>query len=226
MVLEQKLAEIRATGATQAEAAAAAGAELGAMGVRLDGLPDTTKLDPLVLPSPRPDALSVVLAQAELSRAEAQARAARAGLLPGLTATGMLGRDAPDPSVDMRMAQPLGFGTGDSLRAIAAATEGERRKVDQSREEAARRLVRLAQERDALVRQAGEAAVLSSRAKANLDLFQSQYDAGQRQVMDVVGLYETFAAQQEAVIALRYRAVVADLEMAAALGLLADGSRL
>ncbi len=226
MVLQQKLAEIRASQATQAEAARVALTELAGMGVQgLDGV-RAELAGPLGLPSPAPAPLSVALAEAELSRAQARARAERAGFLPGLTATGVLGRNAADPSVDMRMAQPLGFGTGDALRALEAATEGERRKVDQTREEASRRLTRLAQERDALIRQAAEAAVLSSRAKANLDLFQSQYDAGQRQVMDVVGLYEQFARQQESTIALRYRAAAADLELAAALGVLADGDQL
>lgn len=229
MVLQQKLAEIRADQSTQAEAARTALTELGAMGAQ--GVTGADMAQPvpaaaLPLPAPLPAPLSVALSMAELSRAEARAKAERAGFLPGLTATGMLGRGAPDPSVDMRMAQPLGFGTGDALRAIEAATEGERRKVAQSREEANRRLTRLAQERDALIRQAAEAAVLSSRAKANLDLFQSQYDAGQRQVMDVVGLYEQFSRQQEATIALRYRAVLADLQLAAALGVLADGDQL
>lgn len=225
-VLRQKLAEIRASQQTESEAAAAALAELAAMGVRIADVPEQADFAPLSLPSPAPVPLSVRLAEAELARAEARARAERAGFLPGLTATGALGRNAPDPTVDLRMARPLGFGTADDLRALDAATEGERRKVDQAREEANRRLRRLDQERAALTRQASDAAALSGRAKANLDLFQIQYDEGQRQVMDVVGLYEQFARQQQAAATLRYRAVLTEVQIAAALGLLADGDRL
>lgn len=229
-VLQQKLAEINASAQSEAEAARAAMAELVAMGVAPALLAELSGLSgaeaALALPAPAPVPLSVRLAEAEQARAEARARVERAGFLPGLTATGVIGRDAPDPSVGLSTTRPLGFGTGDDLRAIEAATEGERRKVAQSREEAQRRLTRLAQEQAALQRQAAEAAVLTSRAKANLDLFQAQYDAGQRQVMDVVGLYEQFARQQHSAAGLRYRAVLAGLEMAAELGLLADGDRL
>jgi adhesin transport system outer membrane protein len=229
-VLQQKLAEINASAQSEAEAARAAMAELVAMGVAPALLAELSGLSgaeaALALPAPAPVPLSVRLAEAEQARAEARARVERAGFLPGLTATGAIGRDAPDPSVGLSTTRPLGFGTGDDLRAIEAATEGERRKVAQSREEAQRRLTRLAQEQAALQRQAAEAAVLTSRAKANLDLFQAQYDAGQRQVMDVVGLYEQFARQQHSAAGLRYRAVLTGLEMAAELGLLADGDRL
>jgi len=225
-VLRQKLAEIRATGQTETEAARAALAELSAMGVGAEHLADQHAIAPLHLPAPMPVPLPVRLAEAEQSRAEARARVERAGFLPSLTATGALGRGASDPSLDLRTARPLGFGAGDDLRAIEAATEGERRKVDQAREETNRRLRRLEQEQTALMRQAAEATVLASRAKANLDLFQSQYDAGQRQVMDVVGLYEQFARQQQSVAALRYRAALTELQVAAALGLLADGDKL
>lgn len=225
-VLQQKMAEIRASQQTETEAAQTALAELAAMGVRVANLPARKGFTPLVLPTPAPVPLAVRLAEAEMGRAEARARIQQAGFLPGLTATGALGRGAPDPSVDMRMDRPLGFGTGDDLRAIAAATEGERRKVDQAREETNRRLRRLEQERIALARQAQDAAVLSRRAKANLDLFQSQYDEGQRQVMDVVGLYEQFARQQQAALSLHYRAALTEVQIAAALGLLADGDKL
>ena len=225
-VLRQKLAEIRASQQSESEAAQAALAELAAMGARVADLPLEVALAPLPIPAPAPVPLSVRLAEAEADRTTARARAERAGFLPGLTATGVLGRNAPDPSVDLRMARPLGFGTGDDLRAIDAASEGARRKVDQAREEANRHLRRLEQERLALARQASEAAVLSGRAKANLDLFQSQYDAGQRQVMDVVGLYEQFARQQQAAATLRYRAALTEVQIAARLGLLADGDRL
>ena len=231
-VLASKLAMIRASRDSETETARAALAELGAMGVdpallaQVQAVQPAFVDQPLPIPQPEPVPLSVRLAETEQTRTEARARAERAGLLPGLTATGALGRNAPDPSVDLRLARPLGLGTGDDLRALEAATETGRRKVAQAREEAARRLARLSQERVALARQAAEAAVLTGRAKANLDLFQAQYDEGQRQVMDVVGLYEQFAHQQLLTTSLRYRAIMANLRVAAELGLLADGDRL
>jgi adhesin transport system outer membrane protein len=79
---------------------------------------------------------------------------------------------------------------------------------------------------DALARQAIEAGALRDQARANLDLFQRQYDGGQRQVMDVVGVYETFAERQARALALTYELARARLELAAHLGGLADGSRM
>ncbi|MFD1193201.1 TolC family protein [Seohaeicola saemankumensis] len=229
-VLRQKLAEIRSTVQREDEAAGAALAELSAMGVDpalLDGAAMSRGgLASLRLPDPAPVPLPVRMAEAEQERAMARARIDRAGFLPTLSANAALGRGAPDPTLDIRTARPLGFGTGDDMRAIEAATEGERRKVAQAREETERRLRRLQQERGALARQAQEGAELTSRAKANLDLFQAQYDAGQRQVMDVVGLYEQFARQQQEAAALVYRAMQAELQIAAELGLLADGDKL
>jgi len=82
------------------------------------------------------------------------------------------------------------------------------------------------QEAQGLDRQGMEAQALTAQAKANLDLFQEQYDAGQRQVMDVVGVYETYARAAQSAASLKYRAVLARLEIARDLGLLADGSEI
>ena len=60
--------------------------------------------------------------------------------------------------------------------------------------------------------------------QANLDLFQQQYDSGQRQVMDVVGVYETWVSQEETRVGLKYEMALARIEIAREQGLLADGS--
>jgi len=91
-------------------------------------------------------------------------------------------------------------------------------------EEANRLLAKHEARLQALGRQVGEASGLAGQAKANLDLFQSQYDAGQRQVMDVVGVYETWVGQEVARIDLKYETAATRLEIVSELGLLADGS--
>jgi adhesin transport system outer membrane protein len=104
------------------------------------------------------------------------------------------------------------------------AEETATRKVRQSVEDANRALLRLEKQLAAKTRQAAEAATLAAQAKRNLDLFQEQYDAGQRQVMDVVGVYETYSRQQQSQISLKYEAVRLKIEMAQIQGVLADGS--
>ncbi len=67
---------------------------------------------------------------------------------------------------------------------------------------------------------------MTHQVKNNLDLFQAQYEAGQRQVMDVVGVYETFSRQQRSRIEHTYTAARLELAIARELGLLADGDEI
>lgn len=223
-VIRSKTDEIRASLMAQQEAAATAMAELNAMSLRpLDdvrGLSDVS-----VTPdSARP--LDVLLAEAEKDRDIAAAKMERAGLLPGVKASGTLGDNGSGIGINMSSDQLLGLGTGANLKAIEAEAEAASRRVLQAEEDSNRTLRRLEQRLSALSRQVGEARVLTAQAQANLDLFQQQYDAGQRQVMDVVGVYETFATRQTAEVGLKYELALARLEMARHLGLLADGSKI
>ncbi|MEQ6247281.1 TolC family protein [Sulfitobacter sp. HNIBRBA3233] len=222
-ILRQKLGEITADRAAQSEAAATARAELGAMSIGdLSGVSGLSAVDV------RPDAaqpLSVTLAEAEKIRAVAAAKVDRANQLPGISATAQVGENG-GAGLTTTSGTLLGLGTGDRLRAIEAAREAAARRVAQAQEDANRELRRLDGAIASKERQAAEAAKLTAQAKRNLDLFQAQYDGGQRQVMDVVGVYETYARQAETEIALKYDALRLRVEMAERLGLLADGSRI
>ena len=223
-ILRQKLAEIRSSHASNSEAAATAIAELNAMSVQPMG--DVRGVSNVAVSATTTRPLAVILAEAEKERAVAEAKVERAGHLPGLSASAVVGKGGSGATLNTKIDKPFGFGTGDSLKGIEAATEGASRKVSQAQEDSNRRLRRLEQEAAALERQATEARGLTAQAKANLDLFQEQYDSGQRQVMDVVGVYETFARAQQSEVGLKYRAVLVRLEMARDLGLLADGSEI
>jgi adhesin transport system outer membrane protein len=168
----------------------------------------------------------VLTAEAEMRRDVAEARMARAGFLPGVKASGTLGDDGSGIGINVGTDQLLGLGTGDSLKAIEAEKEAAARRVAQAEEDANRSLRRAEQELIALSRQVDEARGLTTQAETNLDLFQRQYKAGQRQVMDVVGVYETFALRQTTELALRFELARTQLELAAFLGLLADGARI
>lgn len=220
-ITRHKLAEIRSNYAAQEEAEATAIAELNAMSVR--PVDDLRGLTALKVRSNATSPLSVVKAEAEKNRAVAEATMERAAHLPGLGATGVIGKDS-SAGLNVKMDKGFGFGTRDSLRAIEATREGATRKVNQANEDARRRLRKLEVRLAALARQSREAATLTRQAKSNLDLFQAQYEAGQRQVMDVVGVYETFARQEQEEIGLKYDAALARLEIAKEQGLLADGS--
>ena len=221
-ILRQKLAEIRSSAEAGHDTAETALAELNAMSIRkLDKL---RGLSPVSFDPEAVRPLSVVLAEAERDRSVAGARAERAGHMPTLGAQVVSGTGGTSGTLTAKTQTPLGFGTPDSLKAIEAATEAAGRRVAQADEEARRQIARLLQEAQSLDRQAAEAAGLTAQAKANLDLFQEQYDAGQRQVMDVVGVYETYARAAQSEAGLKYRAILARLEVARDLGLLADGA--
>jgi adhesin transport system outer membrane protein len=223
-VIRSKLSEIQATLAAQNEAATTALAELNAMSTT--PLNTVAGLTPVSVSTSDTAPLDVLRADAEKERDIAQATMDRAGFLPGVSAGGTLGDGGSGVGVNITSDQLLGLGTGSSLKAIEATKEAAERRVGQAQEDANRALARMEQRAAALSRQVGEAANLTAQAKANLDLFQQQYDAGQRQVMDVVGVYETFAARQTAAVGLKYELPLTRLEIARELGLLADGSQI
>ncbi|NNK16476.1 MAG: TolC family protein [Sulfitobacter sp.] len=222
-ILRQKLAEIKADRAANTEQASTALAELNAMSIEpltgLRGVPAFSVSSSAAQP------LEVVLAEAEKTRAIAAAKIDRADQLPGLSAGGTVGENS-DFGLRVKSENLLGLGTGASLRAIEATKEAAGRKVSQANEDANRLLRKLEGQIAAKSRQAAEAAGLTAQAKANLDLFQAQYDAGQRQVIDVVSVYETYQRQQHEEVTLKYDALRLQVELARLLGVLADGEEI
>ncbi|MCL3882218.1 TolC family protein [Marivita sp. GX14005] len=222
-VVRQKLANLRARHAAAEEKTVRAVAELEAMASvplgDLRGLGDlrqVTQVEP-------PEVLRVMV---ERDRQLAKARIARAQHLPGLSLGGSARGGADSVTLTGSSDTPLGFGTGAALRAAEAGKLTADRKVTEARDLARRAIEADAREQAALARQAEEAALLTRQAKENLDLFRLQYESGTRQVMDVVGVYETFLRALEKELDLKYRAARARLDAAKRLGVLADGARI
>jgi len=220
-IVRQTMAEIRASQSAAAETATTAIAELNAMAI--GDLSDVRGVSSLPVNASLAQPLTVTQAEAEKIRAIAAAKVDRAEQLPGLSAGGNVGSSL---GLIVSSDSLLNLGTGDQLKAIEATKEAAGRQVAQAMEDANRQLRRLEGDIASTERQAAEAAELTTQAKKNLDLFQAQYDGGQRQVLDVVGVYETFARQQEVEISLKYEAIRLRLAMAELLGVLADGSQI
>ncbi|MEM6303340.1 MAG: TolC family protein [Pseudomonadota bacterium] len=222
-VLTQKLDEIKADARANSERAFTAVAELNAISAQpLDEVRGAPRFE--VSPTAA-QPLAVSLAEAEKLRSIAAAKVQRAETLPGISASATLGENG-GASLNAGGDGLLGLGTGASLKAIEAAKEAAGRRVAQANEDANRALRKLEAEIAAKGRQAQEAARLTLNAKENLDLFQEQFDAGQRQVLDVVNVYEVFSRQQEAEVTLKYETIRLRLQMAELLGVLADGDRI
>ena len=219
-VLQQKLASKRARLGEMREAAGTAMAELNAMSSRkLDELSGIGGLGT----AESGEALGVIRARAEQERAMAEARIARASHLPGLAASATSGGGA---SLEVTTDSLFGLGTMAEFKAIEATKETAERRVTEAREVAARRIEAQSRQLEAYRRQATEAVGLTAKAKQNLDLFQRQFEGGQRQVMDVVGVYETYAHAVETEVELKFKAARAALELARLRGGLAEGARI
>lgn len=218
-IIRQKLSEIRASHTSNAEATRSAIAELNAMSIHPLG--DVRGLTAFTVSATAAQPLAVTKAEAQKTRDIAEAKVERASQLPGLSLNGTIGKNG-GIAVNGGGAQ-LGLGTPAKLRAIEAASEAAGRRVAQANEDSNRALRKLESQIAAKTRQTGEAGNLTAQAKNNLDLFQAQYKAGQRQVMDVVGVYETFARAQTAEVTLKFEAAKLRIEMARILGVLADG---
>jgi adhesin transport system outer membrane protein len=219
-VLKQKLADLRARDAAAREKTTRAMAELNAMSaVSLTGQRGLRGMGS----TPSDQSLNVLRAKVERDRQLAQAKIARAGHLPGLSAGGSVRNGGEGLALSVNTEQMLGIGTGASLQAIEATKITADRKVTEV-EDISRRAIEADQRSiAALKRQAAEAEGLTAQAKTNLDLFQRQYDAGTRQVMDVVSVYESFLRALEKQLDLKFQAARAELDAARRLGVLADG---
>ncbi|MBT0957293.1 TolC family protein [Alphaproteobacteria bacterium KMM 3653] len=222
-VIQHKRSEIEADLLRQNEAIATAMAELNAMSASsLSGLSGISEVS---APGPGREPLGVLRAQAEKERDVAQATVDRAAFLPKVSASSVLSEGgASKPGLTIESDNGFGFGTGNQLQAIEAVREGAERRVVQAREDAARRVASLNQRLASLVSQGHQTTQLAAQARANYDLFAEQYEAGHRQVMDVVNVFENYTAAEQTRVTVKYQIALARLEIGNILGVLVDGS--
>ncbi|GLO75792.1 hypothetical protein MACH18_28720 [Phaeobacter italicus] len=223
-VVRSKINGMRSAVATANDATAAAHAELKA----LTGQTFEQKPARLQLTTP-PDGsgyLTVLKAEAEATRSVEQAKMERAGLLPQVSAAGNVTSDGSGAGLTLDLAQPFGLGTPAALKAIEATKEVAKRQVAEVEEDARRDYSRQMQRLASYQRQEAEAAALAQTSRETYRLFQAQFKAGQRSVMDVVSIYEEVVRREQAHIDAKYEIVLIQLALARDMGLLADGDRI
>jgi adhesin transport system outer membrane protein len=220
-VVESKISDMRADQSTSTEAATTARAELQAMtGQMFETKPTLFDLD---IPQLEIEALEVLKSSAEATRSVAQATVSRAGLLPSLTASANVTDSGTTGGIGLGTSQPIGFGTGAHLKAIEATKETSRRQVAEASETARRNESRLRQRLVSFRRQEAEAAKLAKSSGETFRLFERQFEAGQRTVIDVIAIYEQLVQREQAHVDAKYEVILIQLELARDLGLLADG---
>lgn len=223
-ILNQKISEIEAERLSGVQIRRSAFSELEAIAAGpLDAIQGQTEIE-LFHADVTP--LSVLEAQAAQSREIASARIDRAHELPGLVASASGGTTDPSLALGLKSDRLFDLGTTARLRAGNAAQTVANRQVSQARETAHRRLQAYSQDLKSAERQLLEATALSKQAKENFTLFRRQYEAGQRQVMDVVGVYESYARQQRRKLDHKYKIARLKLQIARDLGLLAEGAEI
>lgn len=220
-IVQQKLNQMRSDMASDREAANAAMSELAAMSASpVSGISGISSLSPELTAQP----LSVMKAEAEAARAVAEATVARAGFLPGLTASG-------DPvngggALNVGAANGLGLGLGANLEAIDQQRAAAQARVGQVQEDANRALRALEGELVSLQRQEAQAQSLAAQAAANYEIFAEQQRAGQRTVPEAVGIFETKVRTERAAAGLRFDVARVELKIAALKGVLVNGDQI
>ncbi|WP_177213181.1 TolC family protein [Celeribacter neptunius] len=185
-------------------------------------LPELNQAMGINAPAGDAAALSVLRAEAEAKRTVAEAQAERAAMLPTLSASTILGQDKSS-SVDYGGAG-LGLGTSAEMEASRTRELAAAASVDKAREQAARTAARLDSRLTALRRQERDAAGLVEQTRANYRIFQDQFEAGQKSVMDVLNVYEQMIREELNHIDLKYDIALTELEIARISGALADGA--
>lgn len=223
-VIEQHLIEMQAILSTDRNAESSAMAELAAMAATpLDGV---RGLDSLNVVGSAVEPLSVVKARGEGKRDVAESKAARAGLLPGLTASADFTKGEINPGVKLGGSGLLGIGTKAELDALDATEDVVARRTADAAESSNRRIVALENQIATLQSRQAQGAAVLAQTNGNLDLFVEQYKLGRRTLLELVGQYDSYARLERDQASLRYEIALLQLEIARDRGLLVDGARM
>lgn len=222
-VIANRLREARNQTIADREKAQVALAELNAMAdgslVNVNGLASIDTAPTGLKP------LAVLEAEAFRSRDIAQARITRAQYLPGATINGTIGENG-GAHLDIASPELIGVGIRDQLAAVQAAEDAANRRVAQAVEDSNRKLRRLSQQMTALERQEAQAKALAESARENQVLFQQQFEAGARSIMEVISNYETAMRLEREYVQLKYDRIRVRLEIASQFGALVDGAKI
>jgi outer membrane protein, adhesin transport system len=223
-IIRQKFTEMQSTLASDAAAVNAALASLNAISAQpLTGARGLQAVGN----DPGGEPLSVLMARGSGARSIAEAKVARAGLLPGLSARTTLDQDGEaDSALRLGTDGLLTLGLGSDLAALGAAEEVSDRRIAEAAEAAHREIVTLEQQIIALQIRERDGSQVLVQTKINLDLFTEQYEVGRRTLLELVSQDESYARLARDHAALKYEIALRQLQIARVRGQLVDGARL
>ncbi len=223
-IIRQKFTEMQSTFASDQAAVDAALASLNA----ISATPVTGARGlQAVGNDPGAEPLTVLMARGDGARTIAEAKIARAGLLPGVSARTTLDQDG-DVDSGLRVGTDglLTLGLGADLAALGAAEDVSDRRIAEAAEDANRDIVTLEQQIVALQIRERDGNDVLAQTKINLDLFAEQYEVGRRTLLELVSQDESYARLARDHAALKYEIALRQLQIARVRGQLVDGSRL
>ncbi|MDO6725934.1 MAG: TolC family protein [Cognatishimia sp.] len=219
--VEGKVHDLQSTLKTAGEAAGLARAELTAITKKTFVGAYEGPLDVSATTEDKP--LAVMRAMAEAKRSIAQATSERAGQLPGINASANVGTGGSKAGLKLGGDNTFGFGTGARLKAIESTKETAERQVAEAEQDAGRALRRAELRIASLQRKEQDAARLAKESYDTYELFEAQFRAGQRSVLEVINIYEKAVEREMDQLDAKFDVLIAQLEMARDLGILADG---
>jgi outer membrane protein, adhesin transport system len=220
-VILQKIAEMQASSSAEQQAALSAQLELDAMTqVPVAGLSGIAALLPASGPS---EPLSVLKSSGEGRRSVAEANMARAGFLPGLTASGTLAKGGMTGGLNISTENGIGLGTGASLKAVEASEQAATQRSASVRDAASRQSLGLERQIATLKSREVQGAAVLAETEANLDMFTQQYKFGRRTLLELVSMFETFVGMERENVALKYDIALLGIQIARLRGVLVDG---
>jgi outer membrane protein, adhesin transport system len=223
-IIRQKFTEMQSTLASDQAAVNTALASLNA--ISATPVTDARGLQ-AVGSDPGAEPLSVLMARGDGARTIAEAKIARAGLLPGVSARATLDDDG-DVDSGLRLGTDglIGLGLGSDLAALGAAEDVSDRRIAEAAEDARRDIVTLEQQIVSLQIRERDGAQVLLQTKINLDLFTEQYQVGRRTLLELVSQDESYARLARDHAALKYEIALRQLQIARVRGQLVDGARL
>jgi adhesin transport system outer membrane protein len=223
-ILDQQVAEMRATVAADEQAAVSAKAQL----VALTGGPvaGVSGLDTLASMKSAAEPLSVVQARGIGARAVAQSKIELAGLKLGISATAGLDEGGVNPGVKLNPGGFLNPGNKDNVAALEQTADVVDRQTAEAAETANRQIVALQAKRADLASRQAQGAEVLRQTEGNLELFTEQYKVGRRSLLELVAQYDSFARMKRDQTSLGYDMALIDLEIARDRGMLVDGARM
>ena len=223
-IIDQHIAEMRATLAADQQQAKVATEELASLtGGPVAGLGG---MDTLAADTAAPEPLAVLRARGDAARRIAGAKMDRASLLPGLTAQANVGKDGVDTGLALGVGQLMGLGTGDALAALAAVEDLAQREVAEAADTSRRSIEATQNDMTTIAMRQAQGAEVLRQTSGNLEMFVEQYKVGRRSLIELVAEFDGHARLERDQAALRYEVVLKRLVIARDRGVLLSGAQM